>query len=465
MSNGSNDPTTIAQQHIARVKSAATVSHDVTQDLSNDPLSALRSMAETVAKGIGESVRRARNNEGILLALDPLLTLVFTGLDEARKGINGSMGGATTSLLNDMLGTSFDPSVLTPAGGGDGTWVKANSIGTAVIGALEQQLAQARGGSGSPGGQAADTFMGFGLNLAMQNAIMSVLGSMIPWVHLDDLREIGDAVERSLGLGRLTRTAMHPLINTLIAEPYRQELNVKYSPEIMGIGDLVKAYLASRLVQDDVMDLARKQGLPDSQINELIEQGRLRLTAQEWNVLTAIGQQGSDPAAYDDAARGMDDDWIKLRQIVLTGQRLAPLVDRVLGEVLNQIKGGWIDTTSLEKYLSKYNLPQDEIAFWRDAAGALQDVPRKRLSEGQMLFLYEAAQIADDDVQAWAVAEGYSPTDQERLLTYFRLELIAKSSGVSAKQAAHIAALHTEHTAYITDEITGLWAERRLQPS
>ena len=41
------------------------------------------------------------------------------------------------------------------------------------------------------------------------------------------------------------------------------------------------------------------------------------------------------------------------------------------------------------------------------------------------------------------------------MLTYFRLKLIQAGHSTSAARAAN---LHKEHTAYVTDEITGLWS-------
>jgi hypothetical protein len=457
MSNGSGNGQQNSGDVVARAQAAGKAVYDAVQQTVADPIKASNAASDAISHAISHSTAVKGVIDAFLVLLNPILTAFFTTLTEVRHGASDTMGAATAEILNDYLGTDFDSSVVTPPGGGDATLAKAAAIGKAVLARLEQEFAQGQGGGGEPGGQAAATFAGFGLNIALQNSIIGIIGACVPELHLEELRDLGEEVMNNLGLARLMRTALHPLIQTLIALPYQQELYTKYSPVLLGQGELVKAWLASRLVQADVMDSLRKHGLPDSQITEAIEQARKRLNAKEWNVLTAIGQQGDDPTAYDDNAEGMDDDWIRLRQIVLTGDRLAPAVTRVLSEVLAQIKGGWLDSTSLEKYLSKYNLPQDEVAFWRDAAGELQDVPRKRISESQMLFLYEAAQVTDADVQQWAEAEGYSSQDVQRVLTYFRLELIAKSSGVSPAKAAHLAALHTEHTAYVTDEITGLW--------
>ena len=261
MSNGGGQQQQGAQNVIDQAKAAGSAVYDAANDLLNDPLKAAHAASEAISDAISHSTAVKGVIDAFLVLLEPILTAFFTAVGQVRHGVATSMGQPMADILNDLLGTTFDSSVLTPPGGGSGVAQKAGVVGSAVVGQLESMLASAGRGGNSPGGSAAQTFMGFGLNLAFQNAVIALIGGCLPEVHLDELREIGDDIERSLGLSRLMRTAMHPLVNTLIAEPYRQELNVKYSPEIMAIGDLVKAWLASRLVQDDVMDTRPEAGL------------------------------------------------------------------------------------------------------------------------------------------------------------------------------------------------------------
>ena len=173
---------------------------------------------------------------------NPILTTLFATLDQVRKATTSGTGAATAAILNEFLGTDFDSSTIAPAQGGDEVLARALSVGKAVLGRLEQEFSQGRGGSGTPGGDAAATFAGYGVNFGIQNAIVCLIASLFPWGHLDEIKELGVEVAQNLGLGRLMRVALRPLIQTLIATPYQQELNVKYSPNLLALPQLAKAW-------------------------------------------------------------------------------------------------------------------------------------------------------------------------------------------------------------------------------
>ena len=91
---------------------------------------------------------------------NPILTTLFATLDQVRKATTSGTGAATAAILNEFLGTDFDSSTIAPAQGGDEVLALALSVGKAVLGRLEQEFSQGRGGSGTPGGDAAATFAG-----------------------------------------------------------------------------------------------------------------------------------------------------------------------------------------------------------------------------------------------------------------------------------------------------------------
>jgi len=87
-----------------------------------------------------------------------------------------------------------------------------------------------------PGAKAAQTFAGYGVNFGVQNGILALIGSLVPETRLDEVREMGVEVAQNLGLGRLMRVALRPLVQTLIATPYTHELNTRY----LSVGEQVR---------------------------------------------------------------------------------------------------------------------------------------------------------------------------------------------------------------------------------
>jgi hypothetical protein len=458
MSNGVGDPAKAAQQNIDRANAAGKAVYDILFGTYGESQAALGAAVDTVSHSVGHSTAIKNTIDSFVQLLNPLLAAFFAVLSDVRHGVTDSMGDATAEVLNEFLGTDFTADVLKNGQGADATLQKCQAIGAAVLGRLEQEFSGAPGQTTGPGAKAAQTFAGYGVNFGIQNAIISIIGSLVPETRLDEVRELGVEVAQNLGLGRLMRVALRPLVQSLIATPYLRELNTKYRPNLLNDAEALAAWHASRVDQASVFTWLQSLGHTDDLIKERLEQTRQRLTAQEWNTLTALAKQGDDPAAYDDQAKGMDDDWITLRQAVLTWQRLRPIRDRVLSELLPQIKQGFVTIQTLQGLLQRLNLPQDEQSLWLEAAGTFLEVPRKRPSQADMLFLYEASQITDDDVQIWLQAEGYGREDVQRMLTFFRLKFVASTQGVSPARAAHLANVHLEHIAYVTDEITGLWS-------
>jgi hypothetical protein len=425
---------------------------------THNPFSAYAAQVRATSDVLSHGAKYGAAVDQFMSLADDLLAGFFALISAFRHETTHTFDGTAVEVVNEFLGTSLDASIMTTGKGGDETIQKANAIGKAVLARLEQEFSGAKDQTTGPGAQAAATFAGYGVNFAIQNAIISLLGSLIPDTRLEDIRELGVEVAQNLGLGRLMRVALRPLVQALIATPYLRELNTKYRPNLLNDAEALAAWHASRIDQASVFTWLQSLGHTDDLIKERLEQTRQRLTAPEWNTLTALAKQSDDPAAYDDQAKGMDDDWITLRQTVLTWQRLRPIRDRVLSELLPQIKQGFVTIQTLQGLLQRLNLPQDEQSLWLEAAGTFLEVPRKRPSQADMLFLYEASQLTDDDVEIWLKAEGYGPEDVQRMLTFFRLKFVASTQGVSPARAAHLANVHLEHVAYVTDEITGLWS-------
>jgi len=366
-------------------------------------------------------------------------------------------------LLNEFLGTAFTASDIAPIGGSGGeagdptVQMQARSLamGKAVLNRLTQEFGGGAPHVAGPGEKAAQTFAGYGVNFGVQNGILGLIGGMCPIAHVDEIREMGEEVAQNLGLGRLMRVALRPLVQALIATPYTREMNARYTPNIPSEAALIKAYIANRLEQDQTQQWMYQLGYNDTFIDELIAQATPRLKAEEQNILSALKSGPADAQSYEDNAVGMDPALIAARQLVLGYKRTAPLRDRVLTELLTLLRGGFITTDKFDGVLQNLGLPEDEQTLWQEAAAVFVGQYHKRPNQAEMLFLYESSQITDVDVSDWCEKEGYSAEGTQLMLTYFRLKFLAVTQPASAARQAH---LHAEHIAYVTDEISGLWS-------
>lgn len=457
MGNPSRTPQQTASDHIESATAAGNAVYDTVNKTLNDARAAEQAFSATLTHAISESVAVKGVVDAFMLLIGPLLSIFFTGLTELRQGVTRDNGDVIASVLNEFLMTNLDASDLAPNPGGDEILARVQKMGAAVLNRLESEFGGTTTDTPGRGQKAAETFAGFGVNFGIQNGIITLLAGILPQVHMDDIRELGVEIASNLGLGRLMRVALRPLVQTLIATPYQRELNARYQTAILSNAELVKAYFAERIMPERVQQLMKEQGLSDDQNAELIEQARERLTSAEIELLNALGKKPADDEAHDDYARGMDSDWLMARQFVKTWQRQASLRDRVLSAQVSRIERGFDQIPMLDALMQRLGVPEDEQALWRMAASTNLEASRKRPSESHMLYLYEAAQITDLEVEAWLLAEGYYGEDVQRMLTYFRLKLVSATQNKTSASAIHAANVHLEHIAYVTDEITGLW--------
>jgi hypothetical protein len=457
MPDPSVDPSQLATDAVQRAKAAANAVYDTVQQHSNDPRLAAEHAARAIKDVLGSGgVLKTLTDAGFSLASD-VLALFFKIISGIRHATTHNFDETTTEVLNEFLGTAFSPDALKTNGGPEEILQKCTKIGTEILDRLEFEFTKGKEVTPESGAEGARTFAGYAVNFAIQNAIITLIGSCIPETRLDEVRELGVEVAGNLGLGAQVAAALAPLVNNAIVKPYNRQLSEKYQMDLLGAPQLARAALVGRMKPADAKQLLRQHGLSDDQIDELIAQLRPRLRAQEWNLLTAHGMAPADSDALEDSARGMPADWVKLRQQAETWHRLQRPRQRALQAVISQISSGFLQPADLDKLLTQLQVPDDEQTLWRLTAGYLFERTRKRISQGDMLFLFEAAQVTQDEVREWAREEGYSAQDQERIVLFFELkaaEASHKTSGGAAARAAH---LHKEHIAYVTDEITGIF--------
>jgi hypothetical protein len=460
MPSGPIDPQQLSADALNRAKAAFNSTYDTALGKTNDPRLANEHGARAIADHLkAGGIFKTITDAGFTLA-SKTLGLMFSVISTFRHEVTHTFDDTAVEVVNEFLGTELDASVMQTGKGGDETIRKANAIGGAVLDRLEQEFTGGKPANPESGAAAARTFTGYGVNFAIQNALISLIGACIPETRLDDLRELGVEVAGNLGLGALVSSAIAPLVENTIVKPYNRQLREKYQQDLLGYAELARAYLRGVLDKETCLKLMREQGISDEQITELISQLQPRLSAAEWNVLDALHLAPADSMQLQDVGRGMPPELVKLKQLAESFNRLRRPRQRALQSVLQQIGTGFLDPSSLEKLFTQLEIPDDEAQIWRLTAGYVYEHTRKRLSQGEMLFLYEAAQITLSEVADWARAEGYSEDDNQKLLTYFELKAAAAAHTTSGGAAARAANLHKEHIAYVTDEITGLFGRK-----
>jgi hypothetical protein len=443
---------------------AAGHGYDAAFKLVNDKTTDARLAAEKAASVAASHLMGSNVVTQVLGAAVSLMAdsaaVIVDQITQIKKDGGKGIHDLIAATLGDALLIEIDPADIPLGEGAKGRAEINAALGKKFVDAIKLFTGAEGPVTGESAEKGAAALVGLAMLMSANTGFLAVVGGSVPGFHWDELKELGEMLDKTIGVGRLIRRALTPLIQQTVALPLQHKYAAQFRQNILGTGELAKAVLADRMPGDSARTLLTQHGLTDDQITELLEQHTPRLKAEEFEHIGALERGPVDSSFSADVADGAPDVVRQSRTKLLTWKRLSGERNRILTAVLSNIKQGFAEVSDLDGWLARFGIPEDESTLWRLAAGYEAESVRKRISEGDMLFLYEAAQVTDEDVREFLKDEGYSLIDIERKLTFFRLKAIEASHKTTGGAAARAAHLHAEHVAFVTDTITGLWERK-----
>jgi hypothetical protein len=393
--------------------------------------------------------------QGFSLALEPVAAIILGALDGLRKGFDPQLGDLGALVLNEFLGTEYgDQNMAHGLGVGDHL-SRARSVGGLLFNQLEREFAPAGGGPLVPSSAPAQTFSGLAINFGMASSIMGALGACVPILHLDELRELGEDVATNIGLGRLVRRALTPLIQILVAQPLTWALNTKYLPTQFKEAELVNPYLGATLPHDQLYNAMHLLGYSDDKIQAFIQMHQKRLNPAEVKLLVDNNLWSQQDGLTYISNLGYP---AELAGTIMTLEDIREekgWVDKFIAELETDVVRGVITTDEFESLLNgapgsgapgvltnTTGLPLSQhikdlilsTVTYKVAAG--KRTRAERLSEGELMELFEAGLLTASDLNTYWTARGLPDADQN-----LRMQLIL----LRLSRAHHLAAEKQQH--------------------
>jgi hypothetical protein len=400
----------------------------------------------------------------ILALVNPFITglaaTVFSTLDQLRKTLDPSFALFASSILNELLGTDYTVDMLP-----QGTDINAHLQRAETIGFLfhKQLMSEFLGGSGltidpttgaiseptGPAGvgeritpatgiKAAARFTGLAINFATATGIIATIGGLVPEVHLDELREIGEQVAKNLGLGRLQRLALAPIVQILLAEPYRWFINELARPTQFGLGEVVNPYTGAVMPASLIWRSLARAGYSDDKIAALLELHRKKLTEADLLTLLEGGHYDQPTVTAQLKRLGYDDTEAEAKTEAdhLRAQR--PFQDELRSAVTTAYADGHILQGEMESLIDSMPLSDDEKALAKLVAQYKKKVPSKHLTLAELQTAFEKGIIDLAEFTDHLTNYGYSDDDQSilLLLTLDKLDAQKQKAAAAAARAA-----------------------------
>ena len=365
---------------------------------------------------------------------------VLVKLMTAMQGLNQpGFFALLAAILGDLLGIEFDAGVIAASFQHRGRIGAMTTVGGDIFNTLSTEFSLGQtAGAMQPSDQGAKGFLGFLAEFAVRQGNVALLSELIPidLNPLGGLREYGEILARNLGLGRLARRALQPLVQVLVADPLQWKLNAQYRPRLLSEGLAVKAYLRGKIDQASLTQTLSWQGYSDAAIQLLIDDNTRRWQQRDLLSLFALGTFSQDEVLGRITLEGVSDaDATQLWQ-AWQEEQAHPLLHTFVNEVLSQVRDGYLSNQDAQGILANLPLLPLELQRYKDIFGQLVELPRKHLSESEAERAFLGGIIDMTTIQTFWTRLGYS-TDSIQTLTLLLLEKQSQGSKTSAGHTPH----------------------------
>ncbi len=378
-------------------------------------------LAKSAATGVASVFLVAGALVGVILwAVEtvgpPIAEGVLAVIDKARKDLDPQVAEISVLVLNELLGTELEANMLA-----SGTDVESHIARAEEVGNLlhKQLLEEFKGESEiqpDDGVRAAKRFSGFLINFGTATAFLSLLGEMFSIGRFHEFRELGVEVARNLGLGRLHRLVMKPLIQTLISVPYQWSLNRTFHPTQFKVQDLVNPFSGAVMDHQTIFEAMDLAGYSEDKTQQLIELHQKRLTDADVERLVRYrlwtpedGLKYLKKLGYPEA----------IAQTVFTAIELGRSdlrIKALLDTVEANFAEGHMSLEVLAATLDKLPLTDGEKELITLTAVFKQKAPHKRPTFSEMQQSFDQGLVTIDEFDTFLIKEGFSADDRSILI-------------------------------------------------
>ena len=348
------------------------------------------------------------------------------------------------AVLGDLLGLEYDADELRSTMTKGGRIKAMGKAGGWLFDTLRNEF-DPSGGTAQQ--QASDiparTFLGFLIEFAVRQGNLAYFAEFIPpeFNVFTGLREYGELLARNLGLGRLARQALRPLMQVMVADPLLWKLNSIYRPKLLSASQAIKAYKRGALPREELNRILSYEGYSDSAIELLIADTAKVWHARELLELVRLGKIDDVEAIDRLTNEGLDDDTAAQLWDAYNGESAQGLVRLYITELLREVRNGYLGsvvggkyTVDVDTLLAPLPLTKLELDRWKHIFGQFVEVPRKHLSESELERAFLGGILDMTTVQDFWIRIGYSP-DTVQVLT---LLLLQKQSGTNRTTSGHV---------------------------
>jgi len=372
-----------------------------------------------------------------------VLELIGKVRTENAKDFNQVIAAA----MSEMLGVEISADDLPSGQGPQAVLARVTVIGSKLHDLLIKEFAPTGVVTPESGQAGARAFTGFGINFAVATAFIAILSESVTFGVLKEFRELGEGLAQSLGLGRLQRLALQPLIRNTIQQPYDLYLRKQYRPDRLTEQQYIRAMHAGAFDEGYVRDQMAQKGYPDAEIDRLMIELATRLTETELARLVRWGDITSDEAAKELNVQGVPLVTAQRRLRAIDLERADSLISQYVNVLEKQVFKGQLDLDGFNKVLDELPWSQAEKDMEKLYVSATLETPIHLLTLAQVKTGIIQGILDFSYFDQWAEDQGYGQT--EALVLEYEILLALDAAATKEQAAAAQAARKTTRTSVV----------------
>lgn len=357
--------------------------------------------------------------------------LLVKQLANLRAKDNSALHTLIEDVMGEFFGADFSQGAK-PFKSGGSVLQRAQHIGDQVYGLLKSEFLAGQSGVLQPSEAGASTFLGFNVDFSIYTAVLDLIAELSSFDHADEIRELGANIARNLGLGRMARQVMMPLIKIAVQDPQTWALNKQFRPAVLPEPQIVQMLEGGFISAADAQEALARLGYTEDMMNQLLQVHQKRFGPTEVERLIRWGVWTFDQGAAYLAAQGYPLDLAKVYIQAVQLARMDNIENQLLQRVRTLFVDGFIDADTFNQHLSNLHLAPGELGLIQGVVQAEIAIPHRALSFAQLTTAFEDKLIDISEVEDELAREGHSPDD----VAILRSLLLIKSGDAAAAAQA-----------------------------
>jgi len=361
-----------------------------------------------------------------------LVSLMDKAYDQVQSAGAPVIAKLASEGISGFFGVGIGADEIHVGGGATAHDELASKLGGFVLQGLFRSTEGSQGPSPNDGLKNAETLLGLGVNLALVGFITDISRPPIVDRLVPGFRELKEVISANLGLGRLTRRGLSPLLNAHIVNPLTRHLNTLYLPTLLTEAQAARAFIRGDLTEADYFQVMAERGYSRELAGALRAQHATHPSPSQLQAMRDLGLISDEDFRASLRAQGFQEGVTENLLVLARDDHVRAWTLDIATTAKGMFAAREIDEATLDRLLSDAGLSEREKTVLT-VLSQLERTKPKRLTLAEMQTAYVEDVVNLDELRAYLEAEGYAEPDVVILQT---LSVKRKAAAEAKAEAA-----------------------------